>query len=250
MSIFDLDKYGVTNRSILEDTFEDETKNIIEKEALKKYKETVKLIETERQKLNEIKKQIESLSSSNTIEMLNTEELNKLNNEHIRITKQIESNEKSLSWLENKFLQDVIERRKSELYRKFAGLSFEANLRNAEQSEEKAKIEQSSPSPETQATTPSTNKKKKGTIIEKNLGWILLIVFTIITIITMILSTREDWIYRLATAPFILFGNWVIIAGGFKIVETFENHISKTWQQVLLFTVSIFSVVVFFIYIN
>ena len=130
------------------------------------------------------------------------------------------------------------------------GNAIRAKLKAQQEAEEKAKIEQSSPSPETQATTPSTNKKKKGTIIEKNLGWILLIALTATTIITMCSLTSEEWFYRLATAPFIVFGNWVIIAGGFKIVETFENHISKTWQSVLLFFISILSVVVFFIYMN
>lgn len=86
--------------------------------------------------------------------------------------------------------------------------------------------------------------------IEENFWWIMLIVFTTATVVTMCLSTSEDWIYRVVTAPFILFGNWVIIAGGCKIVEKFEDHISNNWQTVLLFCVSIFSVIVFFVYIN
>lgn len=85
---------------------------------------------------------------------------------------------------------------------------------------------------------------------KENFWWLILIAISIVAIISVATLPNENWFRRLILSPFILVGVLTIWGGCLAMAEQFEKYAKKDWQKTLIFAISMFGVVAFFMRIN
>ena len=265
---------SVSNRSLLVNALESTAHNEIERNLLAKYKEKVDLINSEQAKLYAIRRQIEEISFAN--DLGSVERLKSLRFEENKSASRISNYEHLLIDLEqSQPIKDIIEREKNlayykaekegeealTSYREKEKIKIEEDIAHWQKQREiavaarKAKIETEQKTDheveeERQKNNLKQERGKATTAITENFWWILLAIITIVAVVAIVYIPDEHWFRRLILAPFILIGTYTIFAGGISIAQEFESYTNKTWQQILIFAISMFGVVAFLIYIT